>query len=123
MGVEGTPRLKVGDKVRAVIEYEVTAVDQKGRDLWLPLPGTGVVYRLPPTAPYVTEFEVLTPPVVTFKPGDVVRHNGRTFYLAANGYAQVSPIPGGFHLYSDGAGPGQFNSEFYEKVELHEAPL
>ena len=58
MGVEGTPRLKVGDRVRAVIEYEVTAVDQKGCDLWLPVPGTGVVFRIQPTAPYVTEFTV-----------------------------------------------------------------
>ena len=58
MGVEGTPRLKVGDRVRAVIEYKVDAVDNIGRDLWLPQPHTLQVFRLQPTAPYVTEFTV-----------------------------------------------------------------
>ena len=56
--LEGTPRLKVGDRVRCVIETEVTAVDQIGRDLWLRQPGTLQIFRIQPTASYVTEFTI-----------------------------------------------------------------
>lgn len=65
--MNGAPEVKKGDRVRVVLEGEVTFV-YPGAD-WA-LSGRSIV---DPTHDHVVSVEVLPPPATVFKPGQVVR--------------------------------------------------
>lgn len=98
--------VKKGDRVRVTFEGTVICADTDAayiqddgnrRHRWVT----------------VSEVKVLPPPVVTFKPGDVVRHKslGSVFTIARGGY--IGHTLGEYMPYD-----GKFTSEKYEKVEL-----
>lgn len=122
--------IQVGDKVRITIEDVVIKVERSGRtvylkneaedDLWFDLDEGNVAS--------VEVVEKAKPPVVTFKPGDRLRRKGWApigyeITLADDGYL-LHHVSGKVQYSKYGPnGAEWFNSENFDKVELHEAPL
>ena len=117
--------IKVGDKVRITFEDIVTSVGDDGR-VFVDLDTDDCEDDLDMEVGYLVgddavSITVLTPPIVTFKPGDVVRSKALGFLYTIgrdNGYLSHAE---GFRWWPDLG--DKFTSEHYELVELHESPL
>lgn len=67
---------KKGDRVRIVLEGEVGYMDDDAFEV-----GTSSVNFIVPRAEHVVSIEKVEPPVVKFKPGQVVRHKDHRDFI------------------------------------------
>lgn len=100
---------KVGDYVRVVLEGEAESTSED----FFTLGSAGWSNCIDPDAAHVVSVEKVAPPVVTFKPGDVVRSRvgGYAYTLTEGGY--VAHHSGRFHRDDE-----PFTSQDYGLVEL-----
>lgn len=115
---------KVGDRVRVVLEGEVT--DTAGGSVTISdraLRGSDPVFWCSSTvaddAKFLVSVEKVEPPVEFFKPGDVVRdtRNGMLYALSTEGYIYLKD--GEFvRKYNGEYSGGPFTSKNCEKVNL-----
>lgn len=100
---------RTGDRVRVVLEGEVTATAVSTSDFWLE------GKRLYLSGHAVKSVEVLAPPVEVFGPGTTVRHkrSGRLFTVGEgrNYWSHQLHVRGQ-------SSEGHFNSQDYERVDL-----
>ncbi|HKN44257.1 MAG TPA: hypothetical protein VJW23_10055 [Propionibacteriaceae bacterium] len=116
--------IKVGDKVRITFEDTVTSVGDDGR-IFVDLDTDDCEDDLDMEVGYLVgddavSIEVTEKAVVTFKPGDVVRHRHCATLVYTVGAGGHLAHHAGFAWRVDNFG---FTSEHYELVELHESPL
>lgn len=105
--------VQVGDRVRVVIESEVTRKTAHGSIT------TAAYNGFQPDQDDIVSVEVLAPPVTVFNPGEVVRHksNGSMWLILNDGYVRLGSILGSAAK-PQRSNPAQFTSEDYELVEL-----
>jgi hypothetical protein len=105
----------VGDTIRLTVEGKVDRLEDGDVQM------DGVWRCLSSYTVEVTE--KAKPPVVTFKPGEFVRHktHGSTYLVTTSG---VTALSDGSHYARDAEWREKYlTSKHYDKVELHEAPL
>lgn len=124
---------KTGDRVRIILEGEVKWAGDDNTDYFEMRDDSSANYLA--FDAHATNGEIVQPPVVTFKPGDIVRRTvasifipaGRVYALSKDGYTVLVSGEGendhGRHYPYNDEGQGfqrstDFTSERYEKVKL-----
>lgn len=121
--------IKVGDRVRVVIEDEVVRCDGGTIYLKNDVPGEDADMWFASGDPNVVSVEKIEPPVEVFKPGDFVKSKdgvARVYYITQNGYVMIShPLAPGasWPHYEFDHSEDPFDSTEYTKVEMVEKPF
>ena len=105
-----------GDRVRVVLEGEVTSEGRPGT-FWISVADRyGWDNHINPEAEHVVSIEKIEPPVETFGPGDTVRHKrfqGLVYSIGRDGYYAHQA-----QVWRPGVPGDEFTSESYERVEF-----
>jgi hypothetical protein len=103
---------KKGDRVRGVLEGEVTRADEY--DPWFNLVGMPLYSE----GSAVVSFVKVEPPVEVFKPGDVVRNisTGATYAIGQNGWIMLRGSTGRYGGSFTTGDVKQFTSDAFETI-------